>query len=62
LLAKCFLVTGGAGFISSAIIRLLINEMRRTVIKVDKLAYAVQPSPDSLAQASIIGKGFIAEG
>jgi len=34
------LVTGGAGFIGSAVIRHLINDTQHTVINVDKLTYA----------------------
>ncbi|MES1982755.1 MAG: dTDP-glucose 4,6-dehydratase [Pseudomonadota bacterium] len=34
------LITGGAGFIGSAVIRQLINETDHTVINVDKLTYA----------------------
>lgn len=34
------LVTGGAGFIGSAVVRYLIAETRHTVINVDKLTYA----------------------
>jgi dTDP-glucose 4,6-dehydratase len=35
-----FLVTGGAGFIGSAVIRYLINETEHQVCNVDKLTYA----------------------
>jgi dTDP-glucose 4,6-dehydratase len=34
------LVTGGAGFIGSAVIRLLVGELGRAVVNVDKLTYA----------------------
>ena len=34
------LVTGGAGFIGSAVIRHLINETEHHVLNVDKLTYA----------------------
>ncbi|MBD3728027.1 MAG: GDP-mannose 4,6-dehydratase, partial [Moraxella osloensis] len=34
------LVTGGAGFIGSAVIRYLINETNNNVLNVDKLTYA----------------------
>ncbi|EHZ7120560.1 dTDP-glucose 4,6-dehydratase [Vibrio vulnificus] len=37
---KTILVTGGAGFIGSALIRFLINETEHTVINFDKLTYA----------------------
>ena len=35
-----FLVTGGAGFIGSAVIRHLINDTEHSVVNVDKLTYA----------------------
>jgi len=35
-----FLVTGGAGFIGSAVIRHLINDTKHEVVNVDKLTYA----------------------
>src|SRR5580704_16003570 len=34
------LVTGGAGFIGSAVCRLLVGELDATVLNVDKLTYA----------------------
>ncbi|WP_126455364.1 dTDP-glucose 4,6-dehydratase [Sulfuriflexus mobilis] len=40
LAAKRFFITGGAGFIGSAVIRYLIQETSHDVINVDKLTYA----------------------
>ena len=37
---KQFLITGGAGFIGSAVIRFLINHTAHHVVNVDKLTYA----------------------
>ena len=37
---KTFLVTGGSGFIGSAVVRHLINDTNHKVINVDKLTYA----------------------
>ncbi|MFO1152013.1 MAG: dTDP-glucose 4,6-dehydratase [Alsobacter sp.] len=44
---KRFLVTGGAGFIGSAVVRRLIRETRHSVLVLDKLTYA--GNLDSLA-------------
>ncbi len=38
------LVTGGAGFIGSAVCRLLVGTLGRTVLNVDKLTYAASPT------------------
>ncbi|MDQ7003040.1 MAG: dTDP-glucose 4,6-dehydratase [Ghiorsea sp.] len=45
------LVTGGAGFIGSAVVRYLVNHTRYTVINVDKLTYA--GNLDSLAEVEV---------
>lgn len=39
-MSKTFLITGGAGFIGSAVIRELINSTDHTVVNVDKLTYS----------------------
>src|SRR5262249_6744663 len=38
------LITGGAGFIGSALVRLLVDEMGATVLNLDKLTYAANPA------------------
>ena len=37
---SCLFVTGGAGFIGSALVRLLLAESNRVVVNIDKLTYA----------------------
>ena len=39
-MCKKFLITGGAGFIGSAMIRHIINNTNHSVINIDKLTYA----------------------
>jgi dTDP-glucose 4,6-dehydratase len=39
-----FLVTGGAGFIGSALVRALIEQTSASVVNVDKLTYAANPA------------------
>ncbi|WP_394193700.1 dTDP-glucose 4,6-dehydratase [Pseudoalteromonas atlantica] len=39
-MTKSIFVTGGAGFIGSALVRFLINETKHTVVNFDKLTYA----------------------
>ena len=48
---KTIMVTGGAGFIGSAVIRELISHTTYHVVNVDKLTYAA--SPAALAQAEV---------
>ena len=49
---KTILITGGAGFIGSALIRYLINETEHHVVNVDKLTYAGNlESLDSIADS-----------
>ena len=49
--AKRFIVTGGAGFIGSALVRSLIRETDATVLVVDKLTYA--GNLESLKEANV---------
>jgi dTDP-glucose 4,6-dehydratase len=49
---KKVLVTGGAGFIGSAVIRLLVGEVGCAVVNVDKLTYAANPSSLALIDQS----------
>lgn len=49
--SKTFLVTGGAGFIGSAVVRHLIAETSHAVVVVDKLTYAANLA--SLASVSV---------
>ena len=39
-MSKCLFVTGGAGFIGSALVRLLVNNTKYSIINIDKLTYA----------------------
>ena len=39
-MSHTFLITGGAGFIGSALCRYLINNTNHKVINIDKLTYA----------------------
>ena len=41
--SNIFLITGGAGFVGSSLIRFLINETKHRVLNLDKLTYASNP-------------------
>lgn len=69
-MSKTIFITGGAGFIGSALVRYLINETDNTVINFDKLTYAGNleslKSIDSnerynFVQGDICDKGKVAE-
>lgn len=47
---SCFIVTGGAGFIGSAVVRYIIGQTQHRVVVVDKLTYA--GNLNSLAEVS----------
>ena len=42
--ARAILVTGGCGFIGSALVRHLVGNRRASVLNIDKLTYAGDPS------------------
>ncbi len=50
-MSKTYLITGGAGFIGSALCRMIINETNDTIINIDKLTYA-----GNLESLSLIAK------
>ena len=47
------LITGGAGFIGSALIRHLIRDSAHAVVNLDKLTYAASPEAVARALAAI---------
>jgi dTDP-glucose 4,6-dehydratase len=55
-MAKKFLITGGAGFIGSALIRHIINKTKHRVLNIDKLTYA--GNLDSLKQIDKCNRYF----
>ena len=51
MMTKRFIVTGGAGFIGSALVRHLVRDLEATVLVVDKLTYA--GVPESLKEVGL---------
>jgi dTDP-glucose 4,6-dehydratase len=53
LMTKCVVVTGGAGFIGSALVRQLIYETNWCIVNVDKLTYAgsLQSLPEDVRES-----------
>ena len=51
-----FFVTGGAGFIGSAVVRFLLDQTSACVVNIDKLTYASNLS--SIPQASSAGSRY----
>jgi len=69
-MAKTFIVTGGAGFIGSAVVRMIINASDDIIVNIDKLTYAgnldsLQPVADDpryhFVQADICDASAMAE-
>jgi len=69
-MAKTYIVTGGAGFIGSTVVRMIINITDDVVVNIDKLTYAgnldsLQPVADNpryhFVQADICDAGAMAE-
>ena len=54
--AKKLLITGGAGFIGSAVIRHIINNTNHSVVNVDKLTYQLPPYSQNKLVRAIKGK------
>ena len=50
-----FLVTGGKGFIGSAVVRHPINHTDHDVVNVDKMTYAATDSPAAFIQTNLVG-------
>ena len=68
-MSKTLLITGGAGFIGSALIRLLLRESDYRIVNVDRLTYAASPDaqqllryppPRGLRRHREIGSAFLA--